>query len=159
MSLTNDPRLTLAALFLALALPSVGLAHSKYSVGFIGVGVGTDYHQDSHLSHGGLFLTSRVAELGLLGYGLVGDFGYQPAHEAMYGRLGGEVFAAIFGLRLDAVWEAESDFGVGYSLEVMAPSSYPVFFTVGGQSFFDGSSKFVAGVSILFSVDGQPLYW
>lgn len=142
-----------------VTIPVDSHAHDTFSSDFAGIGLGSDYHKGEEASHGGVFVTTRLAEIGLFGYGFIGDVGYLPGPEAIYGRLGGELFLGIYGMRLDAVWESDSTFGVGYSAEFLIPSPYPVALTIGGQSFFDGRTEFVIGLAILLPLNGKGFEW
>lgn len=168
-TLPNPLRLGAAVASLVTLLGAEAVASGpsmNFTDDFDGIGLSGDYHLDREGSDGGLYLTGRAGELGLIGYGLVADVGYRFADQDVAGRFGVDAFLAVFGFRLDAAWKAglpddqDLDAGVAYTAQLLIPAPAPIFVHAGGQTFFvSGQTELIAGLSVLLSIDGEPLRW
>lgn len=155
---------TLLALFAALVIltPSEAQAMGQLVRPFTGIGLTGNYHLNAEGSDGGLYLSGRMGELGLIGYGVVGDLGYRFSDQDVYGRVGVDAFLAILGVRLDVAWKTgfsgDTALGLAYSSEVVLPLPTPVFFHIGGQSFNNGTHEFFTGLSVYLPVGGDFIW-
>ncbi|MGC6419132.1 MAG: hypothetical protein ACON3Z_18540 [Bradymonadia bacterium] len=162
MATLTERRLVVAALcalLCTLSTTSETRAHSWYGDDFVGIGIGADWRMNDANSPVDVLVTFRDVQLGLIGIGWMGDVVYTPVHHHHALRLGGELYAGMFGLQFSTAWHSEQGLGFGARGILLVPETSPIFVTAGGQQFAQGKTEWLLGVSIMFGLDGEGFHW
>ena len=126
---------------------------------FNGVGLKSDYYSSSQGADRSVGIAARTGPLGVIGIGWVGSVNYRFNSRMISGHAGFDTYLLRFGLQFAVAWQVDqgqnrNDFGINYGLKLLLPTSYPIFFTVGGQSYTEAPSEFFINFSIFTSIDG-----
>lgn len=162
MATLTERRLVVAALcalLWTLATPSETRAHTWYGDDFVGIGIGADWRMSDATTPVDVLVTFRDVQLGLIGIGWMGEVAYTPVHHHHALRLGGELYAGVFGLQFSTAWHSERGLGFGARGILLVPETSPIFVTAGGQQFAQGTTEWLVGVSIMFGLDGEGFHW
>ena len=129
---------------------------------FTGVGLKGDYYSSSQGADVSLGIAARAGSLGIIGFGWVGSVNYRFNSHLISGHAGCDAYVGIFGLQLALAWQVDrqqnqADFGINYGLKLFLPASYPMFVTIGGQSYTEAPNEFLISFSIFTSLDDRPL--
>ena len=129
---------------------------------FKGVGLKSDYYYNSQGADGSLGIAARAGSLGIIGFGWVGSVNYRFNSHLISGHAGCDAYLALFGLQLALAWQVDrqqnqADFGINYGLKLFLPASYPMFVTIGGQSYTEAPTEFLISFSVFTSLDDRPL--
>ena len=103
MATLTERRLVVAALcalLWTLVMTSETRAHTWYGDDFVGIGIGADWRMSDATTPVDVLVTFRDVQLGLIGIGWMGDVAYTPVHHDHALRLGGELYAGMFGLSI-----------------------------------------------------------
>lgn len=125
---------------------------------FNGVGLKSDSYYSSQGVDRSLGIAARTGTLGVISMGWVGSVDYRLNSHLISGHAGFDVYLLLFGLQCAVAWQVDqvqnhNDFGINYGLKLMLPTSYPIFFTIGGQSYTTAPSEFFINFSIFTSID------
>jgi hypothetical protein len=119
---------------------------------FNGFGIKSDYYYTSQGSDGSLGIAARTGIVGL--YGGSGSVNYRFDSNTISGHVGLDLSMFFLGGQLGLAWKVDPqedspDFGINYALKLtrMPAFPYPMFLTIGGQSY-KGESEFFISYSI-----------
>ena len=124
---------------------------------FDGIGLKSDYYSNSQGTDGSLGIAARTGVLGMIGWGGVGSVNYRFNSQMISGHAGLDAYLSIVGLQLALAWQIDqqqnrNNFGINYGLKLMLPNSYPMFLTIGGQTYSEAPTEFFFSYSIFTSL-------
>ena len=126
-----------------------------------GIGLKSDLYNSLKGADHSLGIAARGGTLGLIGMGWVGSANYRFNSQMISGHAGFDAYLMILGLQCGLAWQIDSqqrrnDFGINYGLKLLLPAYYPMFITVGAQTYTEAPSEFFISFSIFTSTDGRP---
>ncbi len=110
------------------------------------------------------YLTFKTGFYGLLGFMLNTEIGYQSERESMQARLGIEPQFLIIGLKLDYLYNIDTDHwkanhGLLYGLSLNIPSKNLYYSVYIGREYFPHlANEYVLGISVLYKIKSGCLF-